>query len=455
MKFCGSLLCILWCVCTSCADRPFPGKVTDYFAAYLAGEKEVFQDTLPIPLADIEEMRQMVWGAWQVANQNLEEQKLPALKPLASAKSNSWALPAELEPHASMPYYWGYKGDDEPEGGYPLFIYAHGSGAKEDEWVVGRKICQAFEDEPSVYFIPQIPNEGEYYRWWQKAKQFAWEKLLRQAFVSGDIDPNRVYCFGISEGGYGSQRLASFYADYLAGAGPMAGGEPLKNAPVENCRNLAFSMLTGAEDRGFYRNLLTQYTKDEFERLQALYPDGYAHRIELIPGYGHAIDYTLTTPWLKQYVRNPYPKQVNWENFEMDGRYRDGFYNLYVKERSNASDKTRTYYRMDIEDNRVALQVDEVAYNPTEIDPQWGIQLKFQKSSRPATNGKVLIYLCNYLVDLSREVTVTVNGKEAFRGMLKPDLKHLVNSCIAFYDPARLYPAAVEIDLADINSRKS
>ncbi|MDE7074904.1 MAG: hypothetical protein K2O69_07670, partial [Odoribacter sp.] len=107
MKFCGSLLCILWCVCTSCADRPFPGKVTDYFAAYLAGEKEVFQDTLPIPLADIEEMRQMVWEAWQVANQNLEEQKLPALKPLASARSNSWALPAELEPHASMPYYWG------------------------------------------------------------------------------------------------------------------------------------------------------------------------------------------------------------------------------------------------------------------------------------------------------------------------------------------------------------
>ncbi len=50
-----------------------------------------------------------------------------------------------------------------------------------------------FDDAPSVYFIPQIPNMGDYYRWWQKAKQFAWEKMLRLAFVSGKINPNKVY----------------------------------------------------------------------------------------------------------------------------------------------------------------------------------------------------------------------------------------------------------------------
>lgn len=438
----------LWCVCISCAGHPSRKKVTDFFSAYLSGKAEMYQDTFSIPASGIGEMQRMVWAAWQAANEKLEEQKLPALKALASVGSNSWALPAELEPHASMPYYWGCKGDGKPEEGYPLFLYIHGSGAKEDEWSTGRRICQMFEDAPSAYFIPQIPNEGEYYRWWQKAKQFAWEKLLRQAFVSGDINPNRVYCFGISEGGYGSQRLASFYGDYLAGAGPMAGGEPLKNAPVENCRNLAFSLLTGAEDRGFYRNLLTRYTQEEFARLQGLEPDAYVHRIELIPGYGHAIDYSLTTPWLKQYVRNPYPKRVNWENFEMDGRYRDGFYNLYVSERSNTDEQTRTYYRMEIDGNRVALQVDEVAYTPTQIDPHWGIQLKFDKTAKPATRGKVVIYLCDELVDLSREITVTVNGKEAFRGMAKPDLKHMINSCAAFYDPARIYPAAVEVDLA-------
>ena len=132
-----------------------------------------------------------------------------------------------------MPYYWGTKGQADPNKGYPLFLYIHGSGPKENEWSTGLKICSRFDDAPSLYFIPQIPSEGQYYRWWQKGKQAIWERLLRQSFVSGKIDPLRVYFFGISEGGYGSQRLASFYADYLAAAGPMAGGEPLKNAPAD------------------------------------------------------------------------------------------------------------------------------------------------------------------------------------------------------------------------------
>lgn len=89
----------------------------------------------------------------------------------------------------------------------------------------------------------------------------------------------------------------------------------MKNAPAENCAHIAFSLRTGADDRGFYRNILTGYVKEEFERLQGLHPGLYKHHIELIPGKGHSIDYRPTTPWLKQYTRNPYPKYVYWEDF--------------------------------------------------------------------------------------------------------------------------------------------
>jgi hypothetical protein len=230
-----------------------------------------------------------------------------ALDTLSSASTGYWKLPDSLEPNAVMPYYWGMKGTDEIGNELPLFLYLHGSGPKEREWSTGLNICRNFDDAPSVYFIPQIPNEGEYYRWWQKAKQFAWEKLLRQSLLLGKIDPNRVYVFGISEGGYGSQRLASFYADYWAAAGPMAGGEPLKNAPAENCSNFAFSLRTGDKDTGFYRNTLTGYVREAFDSLAHQHPGYFTHKIELIPGMGHSIDYRPTTPWLKQYVRNPYP----------------------------------------------------------------------------------------------------------------------------------------------------
>lgn len=433
---------------TLTVDKATVEKAPPYFTGYLNGQTTPYTTETPIALSDINKLQASVWQAWVNANNSFSEQKLPQLDKLANAKSGSWQLPSNLEPNATMPFYWGYKGDSIPQEGYPLFLYLHGSGPKAQEWKAGLFICNGFDDAPSAYFIPQIPNEGEYYRWWQKSKQFAWERLLRQAFVSGKFNPNRIYCFGISEGGYGSQRLASFYADYLAAAGPMAGGEPLKNAPAENCRNIAFSLRTGADDAGFYRNKLTQYTKDEFARLQSLYPNNYTNKIELIPGYQHAIDYKPTTPWLKQYVRNPYPKSFNWENFEMDGLYRKGFYNLAVVERSNDNEESRTYYEMNINDNKIDLKADIVTYKCIETDPHWGIQLKFEKSYQPATKGKVIIYLNDQLVDLNREVILTVNGKEMFRGIVKPELRHLINSCATFFDSERLYPAAIEVEIS-------
>ena len=208
--------------------------------------------------------------------------------------------------------------------------------------------------------------------------------------------------------------------------------------------------MTGAIYRGFYRNKLTQRTKDEFDKLEKANPGNFIHRIELIPGMGHGIDYKLTTPWLKQYTRNPYPKHVSWENFEMDGLYRNGFYNLFVEERSNDDTQSRTHYEMDIQENNISLKIDLVTYKATEIDPNWGIELDFEKSYQPATKGKVIIYLNDKLVDLNKEITLVVNGKEAFKGKVKPQLKNMVNSCAAFFDPERIYPAAIEVNIADL-----
>ena len=189
----------------------------------------------PIEGNNVANYQAMVWTAWCEANKGLQEEKLIAPDDLQQEKHSAWNLPTCLEPNATMPYYYGRKGASAENGATtkaPLFLYLHGSGPKQTEWANGIKLGQRFQDAPSIYFIPQIPNEGEYYRWWQLAKQYAWEKLIRQALASGEVDANRLYVFGISEGGYGSQRLASFYADYWAAAGPMAGGEPLDRKSV-------------------------------------------------------------------------------------------------------------------------------------------------------------------------------------------------------------------------------
>lgn len=426
-------------------------ELRDYFSdvltAEFSDEIERFEDKSVLELKYAEDNAGLVWKAWKDANDDFVEEKLIDIGPLSQGVSGRWSLPSGLEPSAVMPYYFGTKGV-KPEEGWPLFLYMHGSGDKDGEWSAGLTLCREFDDAPSLYFIPQIPNEGEWYRWWQKSKQYAWEKLLRLAFVLGEVNPDRVYFFGISEGGYGSQRLASFYADYLAGAGPMAGGEPLKNAPAENCANIAFSLRTGADDTGFGRNTLTGYTSEEFDRLEQKHPGLYVHNIELIPGYGHAINYYLTTPWLADYVRNPWPKYFCWENYEMDGRYRDGFHNIQVLERSNPDMSMRTVYEMTISGNVVNVSVRNVSYETTET--MNGIEMKFSKTYGPVSSGRFRIYLNCHLVDLEQPVTVRVNGETAFEGKVGPRLDMMAESCALFGDPQRVFPCGVDIDMSEL-----
>ncbi|MDE6535620.1 MAG: hypothetical protein K2K82_06375 [Muribaculaceae bacterium] len=366
---------------------------------------------------------------------------LPPPAQLDDARGGSWVIPDSLEQEAVMDFFFGVKGQAKS---YPLYIYLHGSGPRDYEWATGLKLAQAFDDAPSAYFIPRIPREGEYFRWYQKGKQWAWERLLRAALASDFIDPERIYLIGISEGGYGSQRLASFYADYLAGAGPMAGGEPLKNAPPENLGNIAFILRTGANDTGFYRNLLTSYTAAALDSLAAENPDRYLHRIELIPDAGHGIDYRPTPQWLRQFNRQKSPRRLTWEDYEMDGRRRNAFGNLKIIERPEEGEGERTRYDLEIDnENNVNLTISTVTYTCTERDPHWGIELKFDKKLRPATGGQVKIYLDENMVDFSHPVRLTVNGREQFNGLLTPSESTLRESAADFGDPTRLFPAAL------------
>ena len=437
-----ALACGLAFVATAGLSAQTPQEMAAYFAQRI-GQPSVFTPAQGASLSPdaLASARDRVWTAWQEANARLDEPKLPPLLPLTADTKGALALPDSLEPAATMDYYWGSKGG-QPAAGWPVYIYLHGSGPREREWSNGLKFATLFEDAPSAYFVPRIPNEGGYYRWWQRSKQWAWSWLLRQLMLDDRLDARKIYVFGISEGGYGSQRLASFYADYWAAAGPMAGGEPLKNAPAENCRNIGFSLLTGADDTGFYRNELSALVQAAFDSLQALHPDAYRHRVELLPGQGHNFDYRLTTPWLRAFERNPWPRKFSWEDFEMDGWHRTGFYNLVVNRRPG---DLRTRYDVEIAGNRIDLTISEVHYQTVRTDPKWGIELEFARTYTPATGGELTLYLDEHLVDLRQEVSVYVNGKQVYRGRVACSVGSMMESLATFYDRERIYPASILI----------
>lgn len=421
-------------------------KIKEYFAQVLQGAECGYSNGKAIKVDDIDQLRAAVWGCWRDAVKGYSEEGLITPFTIEEPRDTGyWRLPEELEPSAVMPYYFIKKGE-QPSAGYPLFLYMHGSGDKKSEWETGFRLCHSYADSPSLHFIPQIPNAyGELYRWAIQSKQWAWEKLLRLAFLEDGIDPNRVYFYGISEGGYGSQRLASFYADYLAGAGPMAGGEPLKNAPMENLANIAFSLRTGEHDYGFGRNAMTENAANTIAGLAKEHPGLYNNFIEIVPGMGHGINYETTTPWLSKYTRNPHPAYFYWEDYDMYGRHRTGFYNLKVNETSRNNDEERTCYEVKISGNTIELKVENVTYTTTHAI--YNIPMLFERSYTPATKGSVTLFLNEQLFDLSKPVKVVVNGKEAFNGKVKPTVEAMVESCAEYFDPERVFPAKVQVEI--------
>ena len=91
-------------------DLKTKAKVTSFFSAYLSGKEKVCEDKATLKLSDVKKMQNIVWEAWKDANNNFTEEKLIDLEKLDNTKSGKWTLPAELEPNAIMPYYWGFKG---------------------------------------------------------------------------------------------------------------------------------------------------------------------------------------------------------------------------------------------------------------------------------------------------------------------------------------------------------
>ncbi len=119
---------------------------------------------------------------------------------------------------------------------------------------------------------------------------------------------------------------------------------------------------------------------------------------------GHGIDYSPTAPWLSGFKRNSRPSYVAWEDFSMDGRRRNGFYNIQILERSSDDENSRMYYEMSVSDNKVSLSVSDVEYRIVETIPGTDIAMKFARSYSPSGNGRFIVYLNSAMVDISKPV---------------------------------------------------
>ena len=133
----------------------------------------------------------------------------------------------------------------------------------------------------------------------------------------------------------------------------------------------------------------------------------------------------------------------------MYGRHRKGFYNIRVNETSSLNQNERTCYDVKIENNTVTIDVKNVTYTTTH---KWGnIDMLFAKNYSTANTGNITLFLNETLFDLGKPVKIVLNGTEVFNDTVQPSIKAMVESCALFFDPERIFPAAINIDIAKKN----
>jgi predicted peptidase len=145
-----------------------------------------------------------------------EEKPAPAAAGAQSAAALDVSVPVRLKYLIYLPK------DYDAKEAWPLVLFLHGAGERGDDLEKVKihgppKLVAAGKEFPFVLVSPQCPKD----MWWEPIELAA---LLDEIGEKYKIDPDRVYATGLSMGGFGSWRLASYAPDRLAAIAPICGG---------------------------------------------------------------------------------------------------------------------------------------------------------------------------------------------------------------------------------------
>lgn len=291
-----------------------------------------------------------------------------------------------------------------PAGGRCLWISMHGGGGapaevNDQQW---HNQIGLYEPAEGIYVAPRAPTDN-WNLWHEPHIDDLFDRLIENCVMLLGVDPDKVYLMGYSAGGDGVYQLAPRMADRFAAASMMA-GHPNDASPL-GLRNLPFAIFSGGEDAAYDRNKVAAEWGRKLDELAKQDPGGYPHRTTIYPGLGHWMDRkdAEALPWMAKQTRDPWPKQVVWHQ---SGRLHERFYWLALPA---GTAKPGLTVRAKVSDNRIEVTAPGV--------------------------DKLRLRLHDRLVDLDRELTVVLNGKEVFQGKVARDEKAIRQSLVERGDP--------------------
>jgi hypothetical protein len=155
------------------------------------------------------------------------------------------------------------------------------------------------------------PQAGEY--WWKPEVAQRLNTVLLDTFREFNVDRDRVYIAGFSNGGTGSLYMAQLWPQRFAAVVSLMGAGQC-NEDVQkmlpNLTNLPLLFVHGEKDE----RIPASCSKDTSDALSGMHPR-VAPQLRLLPDKEHELtlqsDDGLTLTFLKDKIREPFPKRIS------------------------------------------------------------------------------------------------------------------------------------------------
>lgn len=441
------------------ANPTMASSISEYFAGSLEG-KEVKLEEIPADLTKLDDLRRSLFDSYAAAAKKAGENKFIAPVHLEKGVKNALS-PASfhIADGLDMPYLVFSRGE-KPEGGWPLVIAMHGGGGTSDklanphawpvntsEWKAQTSLAASIYPDGAIYFVPRMVDDNRG-RWWRDFNEVAFDAMIRHAIVNWEVNPDRVYMLGISEGGYGTEVLSKRMTDRLAAVSAMACGYG-SSIHFENLRNLAYRTDVGENDTMFGRVTNVRHNFKLLEEMHAQDPDGYLFSLNEQKGRGHGIDYKPGPAWMITHTRKTHPKRVVLTSYRADQKRNDSAYWLQITKDLGERD-IYLDARIDKAANAIDIKAEATPGDATYQSPDGAKHLVDPGKLVPAQGARLRLWLHESLVDFSKPLVVRINGKEVKNGEITASLKAMMESLQRSGDPQRIYPAFVDVEVSDV-----
>jgi len=340
-----------------------------------------------------------------------------------------------------------------PKRSWPLLLAAHGQGGNARSVGVWMPRLLGRDREKYVLVCPTMPGPKHYSG--KAYQEQAYLKPLAWARRSLNVDDDRIYVSGYSQGGHSSWHLATMYPRLFAAAVPMAGIPAFEGAQMtyaiylENLEHLPLWAIWGEKDTApapAWGNV--DFCRAATRRIRQL---GWKHYkpTELL-GRGHGGCFPSPREFAKYLAAHKRiaPPEAFRRKFHLAHHAR-GYYVEALR-----------FTRTPIDFNKPIKIVVKTSRDPDSVDPQAALRqhiagrlfylsVKLDRSrNRLTVRGggvrKVRIYVADGMFAPSRTVTLLALGK-VWRGKLPVSARCMLTHYLATRDQTRLVINEVEI----------